>query len=150
MSTKVALVSSDGLKIDLHFGQAKEFFIYELQKDSFVQIERRELAVNSGEAALRQAQGPQGEGYGPQEDELSGGFACPGGGGGCGGCGGGASGPLAPAVELLLDCRAVVAAQIGQGMRRQLERNAISAFDIEIPVEDALKKLAAYYAKFGE
>ena len=141
MSTKVALVSSDGLKIDLHFGQAKEFFIYELQKDAFVQIERRELAVNSGEAALRQAQGPQ-------EDELSGGFACPGGGGGCGG--GAASGPLAPAVELLLDCRAVVAAQIGQGMRRQLERNAISVFDIEIPVEDALKKLAAYYAKFGE
>ena len=82
-------------------------------------------------------------------------FACPGGGGGCGGSGGGcgggaASGPLAPAVELLLDCRAVVAAQIGQGMRRQLERNAISVFDIEIPVEDALKKLAAYYAKFGE
>ena len=82
-------------------------------------------------------------------------FVCPGGGGGCGGSGGGcgggaASGPLAPAVELLLDCRAVVAAQIGQGMRRQLERNAISVFDIEIPVEDALKKLAAYYAKFGE
>ena len=138
MSTKVALVSSDGLKIDLHFGQAKEFFIYELQKGVFVQIERRELAVNSGEAALRQAQGPQ--------DEA---FCCPGGGGGCGGCGGGASGPLAPAVELLLDCQAVIAAQIGQNMRRQFERNAISVFDIELPVTQALEKLAAYYSKLG-
>ena len=142
MSVKVAIASSDGLKIDLHFGQAKEFFIYELQKDAFVQIEKRELPVNSGEAALRKAQGPQ-------EDELSGGFACPGGGGGCGGCGGGASGPLAPAVELLLDCQAVIAAQIGQNMRRQFERNAISVFDIELPVTQALEKLAAYYSKLG-
>ena len=134
MSTKVALVSSDGLKIDLHFGQAKEFFIYELQKDAFVQIEKRELPVNSGEAAL-----------GPQDEA----FCCPGGGGGCGGCGGGASGPLAPAVELLLDCQAVIAAQIGQNMRRQFERNAISVFDIELQVSEALEKLAAYYSKLG-
>ena len=172
MSTKVALVSSDGLKIDLHFGQAKEFFIYELQKDAFVQIERRELAVNSREAALRhrerhcnagqkqsgglflaslraavlrRAQGPQREEQGPQDEA----FCCPGGGGGCGGCGGGASGPLAPAVELLLDCQAVIAAQIGQNMRRQFERNAISVFDIELQVSEALEKLAAYYSKLG-
>ena len=98
---------------------------------------------------LVEAHGPQGEGYGPQEDELSGGFACPGGGGGCGGCGGGASGPLAPAVELLLDCQAVIAAQIGQNMRRQFERNAISVFDIELQVSEALEKLAAYYSKLG-
>ena len=165
MSVKVAIASSDGLKIDLHFGQAKEFFIYELQKGVFVQIERRELTVNSGEAALRhrerhcnagqkqsgglflaslraavlrRAQVPQ--------DEA---FCCPGGGGGCGGCGGGASGPLAPAVELLLDCQAVIAAQIGQNMRRQFERNAISVFDIELQVSEALEKLAAYYSKLG-
>ena len=145
MSTKVALVSSDGLKIDLHFGQAKEFFIYELQKDAFVQIERRELAVNSREATLRQDQGPQREDQGPQDEA----FCCPGGGESCGGCGGGSAGPLAPAVELLLDCQAVIAAQIGQNMRRQFERNAISVFDIELQVSEALEKLAAYYSKLG-
>ena len=120
--------------------------IYELKDNKFTLSEKREVPAEAfAEGALRKAQGPQADA----------GFGCPGGGGGCGGSGGGcgggaASGPLAPAVELLLDCRAVVAAQIGQGMRRQLERNAISVFDIEIPVEDALKKLAAYYAKFGE
>ena len=142
MGIKVAIATSDGLNIDLHFGQAKSFLLYEFKDGKFELSEKREVPVDdSAVVALRQAQGPQIETT----------FACPGGGGGCGGCGGGAaSGALAPAVELLLDCRAVVAAQIGQGMRRQLERNAISVFDIEIPVEDALKKLAAYYAKFGE
>lgn len=146
MGIKVAIASSDGLNIDLHFGQTKFFLIYELKDNKFTLSEKREVPAEAfAEGALRLAQGPQIETT----------FACPGGGGGCGGSGGGcgggaASGPLAPAVELLLDCKAVVAAQIGQGMRRQLERNAISVFDIEIPVENALKKLAAYYAKFGE
>ena len=146
MGIKVAIATSDGLNIDLHFGQTKSFLLYEFKDGKFELSEKREVPVDdSAMLALRQAQGPLIETT----------FACPGGGDGCGGSGGGcgggtASGPLAPAVELLLDCRAVVAAQIGQGMRRQLERNAISVFDIEIPVEDALKKLAAYYAKFGE
>lgn len=146
MGIKVAIATSDGLNIDLHFGQAKSFLLYEFKDGKFELSEKREVPVDdSAVVALRQAQGPQIETT----------FACPGGGGGCGGSGGGcgggaASGPLSPAVELLLDCRAVIAAQIGQGMRRQLERNAISVFDIEIPVENALKKLAAYYAKFGE
>ena len=143
MGIKVAIATSDGLNIDLHFGQAKSFLLYEFKDGKFELSEKREVPVD--DSAVVALQGPQIETT----------FACPGGGGGCGGSGGGcgggsASGPLAPAVELLLDCRAVVAAQIGQGMRRQLERNAISVFDIEIPVEDALKKLAAYYAKFGE
>ena len=133
MGIKVAIASSDGLNIDLHFGQAKSFLLYEFKDGKFELSEKREVPA----------------------DAATGDFGCLDVGGGCGGSGGGcgcgdASGPLAPAVELLLDCRAVVAAQIGQGMRRQLERNAISVFDIEIPVEDALKKLAAYYAKFGE
>ena len=128
MGIKVAIATSDGLNIDLHFGQAKSFLLYEFKDGKFELSEKREVPVDdSAVVALRH---------------------CGGSGGGCGG--GAASGPLAPAVELLLDCRAVVAAQIGQGMRRQLERNAISVFDIEISVEDALKKLAAYYAKFGE
>ena len=128
MGIKVAIATSDGLNIDLHFGQTKSFLLYEFKDGKFELSEKREVPVeDSAVVAIRH---------------------CGGSGGGCGG--GAASGPLAPAVELLLDCRAVVAAQIGQGMRRQLERNAISVFDIEIPVEDALKKLAAYYAKFGE
>ncbi len=149
MSIKVAIATSDGLNIDLHFGQAKAFLIYELKDSKFELTEKRELPASENKPTSPEAPSPQDFGGG------CGGavFGC-GSGGGCGGsgggCGGGASGPLAPAVELLLDCRSVVAAQIGQGMRRQFERNAISVFDIELPIEEALNKLAAYYLKFGD
>ena len=142
MSIKVAIASSDGLNIDLHFGQAKSFLIYELKDSKFELTEKRELPAGENESTSPDGQEPQDFGGG-----------CGGGGFGCGsggGCGGGATGPLAPAVELLLDCRAVVAAQIGQGMRRQFERKAISVFDIELTIEEALNKLAAYYTKFGD
>ena len=149
MSIKVAIASSDGLNVDLHFGQAKSFLIYELKGSKFELTEKREVPVLENESTSPEAPSPQDFGGGCGGT----GFGC-GSGGGCGGsgggCGGGASGPLAPAVELLLDCRAVVAAQIGQGMGRQFQRNAISVFDIELPIEEALNKLAAYYLKFGE
>ena len=137
MSIKVAIASSDSLNIDLHFGQTSQFHIYELRGDHFEFLETRDVPKAA------------------QTEDDSSAFAggCGGSGFGCGsggGCGGGAGGPLAPAVELLLDCRAVVAAQIGQGMGRQFQRNAISVFDIELPIEEALNKLAAYYLKFGE
>ena len=148
MSIKVAIASSDGLNIDLHFGQAKSFLIYELKDKKFELTEKREVPASANESAVPDAtESDFGGGCG------GGGFGC-GSGSGCGGsgggCGGGATGPLAPAVELLLDCRSVVAAQIGQRMGRQFQRNAISVFDIELPISEALEKLAAYYLKFGE
>ena len=149
MSTKIAIATSDNLNIDLHFGQAEAFLIYELKDSKFELTEKRELPASENKPTSPEAPSPQDFGGGCG----GAGFGC-GSGSGCGGsgggCGGGASGPLAPAVELLLDCRSVVAAQIGQGMRRQFERNAISVFDIELPIEEALNKLAAYYLKFGD
>lgn len=135
MGIKVAIASSDGKNIDLHFGQAGQFAIYELNGDHFAFLENRD-APRSAEASDDTA--PMGSGCG---------------GGGCGGCGGGAGcgssgGPVSPVVELLLDCRSIVAAQIGQNIRRQFERNAVSVFDIELPIDEALQKLASYYLKF--
>lgn len=159
MSVKVAIASSDGINIDLHFGKAEAFLIYELKNGKFELTEKRELPERLESGAELSGENLRKEN--PDEDAAFGGcggsgFACAGGGGfGCGGSGGvcgsgGASGPLAVAVEFLLDCRAVVAAQIGQNMRRQFDRNAISLFDIEMPISQALEKLASYYIKFGE
>ena len=126
MGLKIAVATSDGLNVDLHFGQAAQFSIYELRGDNFKLLEKRAAPAGTG---------------------------CGGFGGGCGsgsggGCCAGGGGALSPAVENLLDCRAIIAAQLGANVRRQFERNAISCFDIELPVEEALKKLAAYYLKF--
>jgi len=144
MSIKIAIATSDGLNIDLHFGQASKFEIYELHGDHFEFLETRKV-LKSEQTADEAPENGDGAGFGCGSG-FSGGC-----GSGCGGgCGGGANGPIAPAVELLLDCRAIVAAQIGQNVRRQFERKAVSVFDIELPIAEALEKLAAYYTKFGE
>ena len=137
MGIKVAIASSDGKNIDLGFGQARQFAIYELNGDHFAFLENRD-APKSQEAL---------------DDTVPMASGC--GGGGCGGCGGGngcgsGGGPVSPLVELLLDCRSIVAAQVGQNIRRQFERHAVSVFDIELPVQEALEKLASYYLKFGD
>ncbi|MBP5576611.1 MAG: hypothetical protein J6X67_07630 [Treponema sp.] len=140
MSLKVALASSDGKNIDLHFGKAEKFYIYELKDKDFELVESRTAPKQEEKESSTDAECIPGGGAG-----CGGGFGC---GSGCGGGCGGASGPLSPLVEQLLDCRAIVAAQIGQNVRRQFERNAVSVFDVELPIEEALGKLAAYYLKF--
>ena len=135
MGIKVAVASSDGKNIDLHFGQARQFAVYELNGDHFAFLENRDVPKTEQAS----------------DDTVPMGSGC--GGGGCGGCGGGngcgsSGGPVSPVVELLLDCRSIVAAQIGQNIRRQFERNAVSVFDIELPIQEALEKLASYYLKF--
>ena len=142
MSIKVAIASSDKTNIDLHFGQASQFEIYELHGDHFEFLETRKAPKIEPSSEDLSADAPA--------TGCGGGF-----GGGCGsgcggGCGSGAGGPVSPVVESLLDCRSIVAAQIGQNVRRQFERNAVSVFDIELPIEEALQKLAAYYLKFED
>ncbi len=142
MAIKVAIASSDKTNIDLHFGQASQFEIYELRGNHFEFLETRKAPKNEPSSEYLSADAPA--------TGCGGGF-----GGGCGsgcggGCGSGAGGPVSPVVESLLDCRSIVAAQIGQNVRRQFERNAVSVFDIELPIEEALQKLAAYYLKFGD
>lgn len=140
MSLKVALASSDGKNIDLHFGKAEKFYIYELKDKGFELVESRDAPKQEEKESIADSECIPGGGAG-----CGGGFGC---GSGCGGGCGGASGPLSPLVEGLLDCRAIVAAQFGQNVRRQFERNAVSVFDVELPIDEALEKLAAYYLKF--
>ncbi|MBQ3687230.1 MAG: hypothetical protein II932_05315, partial [Treponema sp.] len=59
-----------------------------------------------------------------------------------GGCG--AAGPSAR-VELLADVRAVVAAKIGFNVTKQLEKKAISGFDVDCTVQEALTKITKYF-----
>jgi len=41
---KVAVASSDGITIDVHFGQARHFSLYEVQDDgTFIQVGEREI-----------------------------------------------------------------------------------------------------------
>ena len=124
MAYKIAVASSDGKNVDLHLGSSPFLKVYTAEGLSFQFLEDRNVDVSS---------------------EAEGGCQ----GGGCsGGNGGGCSGGGNPqSVEIVADCRAVVAAKVGKNARRLLELKAISVFDIEIPVEEALSKITSYYHK---
>jgi nitrogen fixation protein NifB len=52
---KVAVGSSDGLTIDVHFGQAEFFFIYEIGEDgNFTRLEKRLIDPGSLERKIEQ------------------------------------------------------------------------------------------------
>ena len=72
-----------------------------------------------------------------------------GGNGGCGGNGHGCSGgtEVLGKVALIEDCRAVVCRKIGFQAQKQFEKKAISVFDVDVSVEDALDKITSYYYK---
>ena len=50
-------------------------------------------------------------------------------------------------VALIEDCRAVVCKKVGFQAQKQFEKKAISVFDVECSVEEALEKITSYYYK---
>lgn len=68
---------------------------------------------------------------------------------GCSGNGGGCSGPsdIVSKVELISDCRCVVCKKVGFQAQKQFEKKAISVFDVECEVQEALDKISSYYNK---
>ena len=124
MSYKIAVATSDNLNVNQHFGGADSFKIYSAENLDFQLLEERKVTVAKSE----NQQGCQG--------------GCQGGNGG--GCSGGS---MTETVGLVADCRAVVATKIGRNARQQLEAKAISVFDVDVSVNEALSKIVGYYYK---
>lgn len=69
-------------------------------------------------------------------------YGCSGQGGGCGG-----SEILMSKVSIIEDCRCVVCKKVGFQAQKQFEKKAISVFDVECLVSEALEKITFYYKK---
>lgn len=124
MSYKIAVASSDQKKIDLNFGAASEFLIYEVRENGeFELIERRKVSET------RKAEEPSSCG---EKGECKG-----------GGCHG--SGPLNPRVDLISDCRCLLCKRTGNPVQKQLDRKAISSFDVDGEIEEAIHKIVLYF-----
>ena len=138
MSYKIAVASSDGRQIDETFGSAKRFLIYEVTEGIYKRLEERafceEGTENNDAAIVDGCNSPAGC---KKEDGCGSGT-----GGGCGG-----AGEASAKVELVSDCRCVVCKKIGFHIQKQLERKAISAFDVTCPVEEALEKISHYFTR---
>lgn len=128
MSYKIAVASSDSKNINETFGSAKSFVIYEVSDGVCKKSEER-ICITEEKAAENNCNS---KGCGNS--------------GGCGsGCGG--QGEASSKVELISDCRAVVCKKIGFHIQKQLERKAISSFDVNCTIEEALYKITAYYSR---
>lgn len=128
MSYKIAVASSDSENINETFGSAKSFVIYEVTNGVYQRTEERICASEDTVIKNNCNSGVCGNGNG------------------CGsGCGG--QGEASTKVELISDCRAVVCKKIGFHIQKQLERKAISAFDVSCTIGEALDKITAYYSR---
>lgn len=151
MSYKIAVASGDGVNIDVSFGAAYGFDVYEVEGKEYHLAEKREYVLpqgaapepideagNAAGAQGAQGQGSCGTGNGCGSSASSG---C-GTGGGCGSAGG-----TFPKVQLISDCRCVICKKIGFNIQKQLEKLAITGFDVDCTVEEALAKITAYLDK---
>lgn len=128
MAFNVAVATSNGKDIDVHFGKAEQLHIYQVELDGTYQLlEVRTLT--------------------PTDDETTQPIGC-GSGNGCGGgCGGGGchpSGYILDVLEVIKGCKYVLASKVGNRVEKGLQSYNVTAFSIELPIDEAIQKIVAY------
>lgn len=124
MSYKIAIASSDEITIDLKFGSATAFLIYKVRDDGTWERLERRIVSERVETEVPSICGEKGE---------------------CSGGGCHSSGPANPRVDLIADCRCVLCKKTGDPIQKQLDKKAISSFDVTGEIEDALHKIVQYF-----
>ena len=159
MSYLIAVATSNAKDVDLGFGAAKGFYIYEVDGTGYKEKEYREFTEEPGSAAVgacgsgggcsgaasgcgaanspaNGAAQPAGPGFNQQPS------GCNGPANGCGGSDG-----AQRKVELIADCRSLVCKKIGFQAQKQLEKRAIAGFDVDCTIDEAITKIAVYFNK---
>lgn len=134
MLYKIAVGSSDGKNVDLKFGAVQEFLIFEVDLEGYRLLERRQVIEKDG------------------AEEESGNSACSSSScekKGCSGNGALCSGPseISNRISVIEDCRCIVCKKVGFQAQKQFEKKAISVFDVDCEVLEALRKIVFYYSK---
>lgn len=137
MTYKIAVGSSDGKQVDLKFGEVKKFMIYVVHGEQAELHEVRNVGREDNLPVEKQSDRCTGS-----DCNSSG---CSGRGTGCSG-----SSDVADKVSAISDCRCVVCKKIGFQAQKLFEKKAISVFDVECEVQQALQKIAFYYGKLDK
>ena len=136
MSYKIAVGSSDGIHVDLKFGEVKKFIIFEVEEEKKKVLEIRNVDTGTEAPSANRCDGSA------KGCSTSG---CSGNGMGCNG-----STDVISKVNKIKDCRCIVCKKIGFQAQKQLERKAISVFDIEGSIDEILGKIIEYYRKLDQ
>jgi nitrogen fixation protein NifX len=121
MAYNIAVASTDGINIDKHFGASDSFFIIKVNDDGTYE--------NLGERVVAEA----------QKDISS---------TSCGGYSGDPS--IQKKIEVISDCKCLLCSKCGPGSEKKIGKNNISAFEIDLKIDEALKKIIKYYKKSDE
>lgn len=121
MSFNIAVATTDGENINQHFGTTDQFYIYQVETDgSYQQIAVRNVYIDK------------------ESPDCS----------SCGsGCNSGGCQPhnyLPVIVELIHDCKYILASRVGKSVEKSLKRLDITCFSIELPIDKAIKKIVIY------
>jgi len=133
---KVAVATSDGKTVDSHFGHVQSFLIFEVDEDSgkFEDIEERDVraACSGGECGGTQS----------AREETA----------GCGGHNGAGEGgsPMDEIAKALSDVDYVLVAKIGPHAIRALAKYKVTAYDIVLPIDEAISKINDFRKKIKE
>lgn len=128
MAYKIAVGSSDKINVDLEFGKVTSFLVYEIT-DEIKLLEERFVPNIQNEETCGV---PNTLGCGNE---------------GCSGNRGGCHGSSDYKVDLISDCRCVVCKKIGFQAQKFFEKKAISVFDVDCEISEALEKISDYYKK---
>ncbi len=131
---KVAVATSDGKNVDSHFGHVQSFLIFEVDEDTgkYEDVEERDVtaACSGGSCGGTQSAGDSG----------------------CGGHNGEGSSPspMDEIAKALSDVDYVLIARIGPHAIRALAKYDVTAYDIVLPIEEAIAKINEYRIKIKE
>jgi len=142
MSYKVGITSTDGIYVDAHFGGASSFLIYEVNADGSYENKEKRIVPGTNvdiSSSLNCSSN--------SDCDKSSSCASPNENGNAGGCGGHSDSKIEANVALIADCRCLLCNKVGAGAERQLERKAITAFQVNYKIDDALEKIINYYTK---
>lgn len=142
MAYYIAVGSSDGVNVDLKFGETDQFYIYRVEEKNIELQEVRKVENTSASEVVTTSQNCGDPTYCSNSEKNSCSSGCSGNGHGCGG-----GEAVIGKVALIEDCRCVVCKKVGFQAQKQFERKAISVFDVEVSVKDALDKITSYYYK---
>ena len=130
----IAVATSDGEHVDTPFGEAERFEVYEITNDAYCKLEERTV-VQHDEGVLKDGQDADLRSQANDTEHCG----CDAGGHSCEGSN--------DRVECVTDCTFVVCSKIGFHMQKLLAKHAVTAFDVECTIDEALHKIGCYLAR---
>ncbi|MCR5761905.1 MAG: hypothetical protein K6G00_00810 [Treponema sp.] len=126
---KVAVASSDGKTVDSHFGHAQSFLIFEVDEESgsFEDVEERAVTAGCSGGDCGVIRGSLSCGNSPHEDAS----------------------PLDAVAASLKDVDYVLVAKIGPHAIKALAQFDVTAYDIVLPIDEAINKINEFRKKIN-